>query len=236
MFERGNDRPGSRRWTRAVAVAATAVAVASLAIVGTVAAQSRQLFDDVPPGHYAFDSIEWAVASGITEGCGTGRNFCPEQTLNRAHMVTFLKRYHDKFGNAASNSPTTTTAATPDEWVLRGFGSRDASPISLTTGSYYVDFTLLRPTAINVAKVVVSVAGPAISSEREVIKIEGDPNNPDTPIPQTIIGGRGSFQVGNRLSQLPPGKIYFTVRVTAPSDNNNSSTATTDWEIVVTER
>ena len=72
--------------------------VASLAIVGTVAAQPGQRFLDVPRTHYAYESIEWAVTNGITYGCGDGRNFCPEQTLTRAHMVTFLKRYHDQFG------------------------------------------------------------------------------------------------------------------------------------------
>ena len=69
-----------------------------IALVGTVAAQTDQRFEDVPPDHYAYHSVDWAVENGITAGCGDGTNFCPERNLNRAHMVTFLKRYHDRFG------------------------------------------------------------------------------------------------------------------------------------------
>ena len=97
MFERDNDKPGVRRLRTALAIAGVTAVVASLAIVGTVAAQPGQRFLDVPRTHYAYNSIEWAVLNGITHGCGDGRNFCPEQTLNRAHMVTFLKHYHDRF-------------------------------------------------------------------------------------------------------------------------------------------
>jgi len=54
-----------------------------------------QRFDDVPTGHYAYDAVEWAVTHGITAGCGDGTDFCPEKTVNRAQVVTFLKRYDD---------------------------------------------------------------------------------------------------------------------------------------------
>ena len=78
----------------------------STAIVGTVAAQTGRLFDDVPRGHYAHDAIEWAVENEITRGCGARPvNFCPDGTLTRAEIVTFLKRYHDQFhGTTADDS------------------------------------------------------------------------------------------------------------------------------------
>ena len=81
------------------------VTIAVLATVGTVAAQSTQRFEDVPPDHYAFDAIEWAAANGITAGCGDGR-FCPDSSLNRAQMVTFLHRYHEFLLGETSDDTT----------------------------------------------------------------------------------------------------------------------------------
>ena len=113
MFERKKEKRGMGRLRTALAIAAVTAVVASVAIVGTVAAQSGQRFRDVPRTHYAYTSIEWAFVNGITEGCGDGRYFCPDDTLNRAQMVTFLKRYHDEFSGATSTSTTTTTTRAP---------------------------------------------------------------------------------------------------------------------------
>ena len=67
------------------------IAVAVLAAAGTVAAQSSQRFEDVPPDAYYYEPVEWAFANGITGGC-TATEFCPHDTLTRAHAVTFLYR------------------------------------------------------------------------------------------------------------------------------------------------
>ena len=75
-------------------------------LVSAVAgAQIQQRFDDVPPDHYAYDAVEWAVEIGVTAGCGDGSNFCPNDKLSRAHMVTFLKRYHDWFISGTPSPP-----------------------------------------------------------------------------------------------------------------------------------
>ena len=74
------------------------------------------------------------------------------------------------------------------------------------------------------------MAGPEISTEESIITIVGDPDDDDAPITETTIRDRGFFEVGSRLRQLPPGNIYFQVTVTG------TNAATTDWEIVVTER
>ena len=79
---------------RFIPTALIAVTVAILAAAGTVAAQSAQRFDDVPPDHYAFEAVNWMVDNGITTGCGDGTNFCPGRALNRAHVAAFLYRYH----------------------------------------------------------------------------------------------------------------------------------------------
>ena len=88
---------------------ATIGAIALIAVSASVGAALQQArFDDVPTDHYAYDAVEWAAEAGITAGCD-GTNFCPDNNLNRAHMVTFLKRYHDKFGR--TTAPTQTGSA-----------------------------------------------------------------------------------------------------------------------------
>ena len=50
-----------------------------------------QLFTDVPPDHWAYDSIQTLAMSGITGGCG-GTNYCPGDPVSRAQMAVFLER------------------------------------------------------------------------------------------------------------------------------------------------
>jgi hypothetical protein len=48
-------------------------------------------FDDVPTSHWAAPWIKQLAAEGITSGCG-GSNYCPDQSVTRAQMATFLVR------------------------------------------------------------------------------------------------------------------------------------------------
>jgi len=248
MFERNRDKPGAKRWITAVAISATAVAVVSTAIVGTVAAQTGRLFDDVPRGHYAHDAIEWAVENEITRGCGAGFNFCPDGTLTRAEIVTFLKRYHDQFhGTTADDSDDSNDSDDPEEWVVDGFGTTgrlSADSVTLSAGQYLATFELrMRKPAGDdantndaIAEIEVLVGGPDIVSNRPLFPklVAAD---------VTESGGwltfrqRGSFEVSSRagLTRLPEGRIYFTVTVT-PRTSNPPSIASAQWEIVVTER
>ena len=240
MFERDKDKPGAGRLRTALGVAAVTAVVASMAIVGTVAAQPGQRFLDVPRTHYAYESIEWAVTNGITQGCGDGRNFCPEQTLNRAHMVTFLKRYHDKFhGTAAGNGDN---GDEPEEWVIDGFGSPGAfgaDSVTLSAGQYLATFELRMRTddAEAIKEVEILVGGPEAASNRPLFpKLEATA--------ATHSGGwltfrqRGSFEVSTRggLSRLPEGRIYFTVTLTPKDGAPAGSVAAARWEILITER
>ena len=237
---RRGDKPGGRRWIKAVAIGAAAVALVSSAIVGTVAAQTLQLFDDVPRGHYAHDAIQWAVENGITQGCGDGRNFCPEQPLNRAHMVTFLKRYHDKFGSGASpgggESPGAgTTPATRAEYMLDGWGS-DEESISLPAGRYSVSFALVyddgnRNLSEEFASVTLTVEDSNGRTRTLVDDTRGDLSSNTT----RSFADRASFEIGPRLGQLDPGRIYLAVEL-AIKDGRSSRASWAEWEIVVSER
>ena len=53
----------------------------------------QQIFQDVPPGHWAFGFINRLYGAGITAGCSMNPfNYCPEQTVTRAQMAIFLER------------------------------------------------------------------------------------------------------------------------------------------------
>ncbi|HSK77403.1 MAG TPA: ELWxxDGT repeat protein [Thermoanaerobaculia bacterium] len=49
-------------------------------------------FGDVPASHWAWPQIEALAQAGITSGCGTGEDFCPERPVTRAEMAIFLGR------------------------------------------------------------------------------------------------------------------------------------------------
>lgn len=236
---RRNRKPGGRRWIKAVAIGAAAVALVTSAIVGTVAAQTLQLFEDVPRGHYAHDAIQWAVENGITEGCGDGRNFCPDQPLDRAHIVTFLKRYHDKFGSGASvgsgASPGAGTTGTRTEYMLDGWGS-DEESISLPAGRYSVSFALVyddgdRNLSQEFASVTLKVEDSNGRTRTLVDSTRGDLSSNTT----RTFADRASFEVGTRLGQLDPGRIYLAVELAIKS-GQTSRASWAEWEIVVSER
>ncbi len=78
------------------AVAALALAAATGAVVASAQSSSgvkgSDLFDDIPEGHWADEAVGRAVTTGITTGT-SDTEFSPNDTLNRAQMVTFLHRF-----------------------------------------------------------------------------------------------------------------------------------------------
>lgn len=213
MSERDNDHHGTGRLRTTLAIAAVTAVVASMAIVGTVAAQPGQRFPDVPPTHYAYDSIEWAVVNGITQGCGDGRNFCPDETLNRAHMVTFLKRYHDKFGSGSSNgSDGSTDNGDTEVQTVSGRGTRTSRAVTLGSGFYEVEFEIKARIPLGVVtltaidedddeELIFASSALSVDEHEEVVRLR--------------VGGFGNPE---------PGRIWFTVE--AP--------ASAEWEVKVT--
>ena len=51
-------------------------------------------FPDVPPEHYAYVAVDWAIQAGITNGT-SGSTFSPNMTCTKAHILTFLYRAYD---------------------------------------------------------------------------------------------------------------------------------------------
>lgn len=65
---------------------------------------SQKGFNDVKPGDYFYDAVNWAVEKGITTGASAA-TFSPNASCTRAQIVTFLWR--------ASGSPDPKTASNP---------------------------------------------------------------------------------------------------------------------------
>ena len=90
----------------------TVLTVLTVVLAGGIAVALSPLgsdrFTDVPEGHYADEAIGWAVDEGITAGCGDDE-FCPDQPVTRAQIVTFLHRYDQ-------GATTTTTIPVSFDW------------------------------------------------------------------------------------------------------------------------
>ena len=104
---------------RIIPTALIAAAVVLLAAAGTVAAQATQRFADVAPDAYYYDAVNWAVDNGITVGCGDGTNFCPHDTLTRAHMVTFLYRANTSTFSGIGDTVTDDVTLEPGYYTVR---------------------------------------------------------------------------------------------------------------------
>jgi hypothetical protein len=62
----------------------------------TISGTIESPFADVPTSHTFYDSIVWAFEQGITTGCSTDPPlFCPNDTVTRGQMATFLDRALD---------------------------------------------------------------------------------------------------------------------------------------------
>lgn len=74
----------------------------SLYVGSIVGAQTR--FTDVPEGHWAFESVEYAVDKGYFSGTSED-TFSPDTTMTRAMLWTVLARMDDYTGTAGTDAP-----------------------------------------------------------------------------------------------------------------------------------
>lgn len=201
---------GTSRLATTLAVAAAAAVVASLAIAGTAAAQFGPRFNDVPQGHYAYAAIDWAAENEITRGCGDGRNFCPGDTLNRAQMVTLLKRYHDMFvGTSASGGSSSGGVVA----TLSGIGDRTSQSVRLSSGRWEIEFDVEHDSRL---------AGLTLTAidenDNEEILVDELVNGDD-------YGETFTLRISSASDTLDPGRIWFEV------DTRNDA----EWTIRVIE-
>lgn len=81
-----------------IAVSAALIPVAAHAVVGG--------FNDVPDGHTHASGIQWVADNDITSGC-TPTTYCPDASVTRAQMATFMQRLA---GHAAGVAPSVDAA------------------------------------------------------------------------------------------------------------------------------
>ena len=137
--------------TRVTVVAVATLTAVMFGLVSVVAAQQKQSFTDVPTDAYYYEPAEWALEHGITLGCNPPDNdkFCPSASLTRAHMITFLWRYHQKFGGVVDQAPdepisetSSPTPANSSSGSWNGTGRTVADAVTLPAGVYRVSLTV----------------------------------------------------------------------------------------------
>ncbi len=90
------------RTKRRYAVLATALLIVVAVLIPVGALAVLQTFDDVPPSDWAYADIEWLAANGLTNGCGDGTNYCPDDPVTRREMAAFIHRTATKKGSGTA--------------------------------------------------------------------------------------------------------------------------------------
>jgi hypothetical protein len=83
-------------------------ALVTALVVAPLAALAATSFRDVDPGSVHAPGIDFLVDNGVTQGCGDGSRFCPNDAVTRAQMATFMQRL------ATSGAVVPDTAAVED--------------------------------------------------------------------------------------------------------------------------
>jgi hypothetical protein len=87
-----------------LAVMAAAFGAARLGWLGPREVGASHNFNDVPPGVFYHDFVQFLVDKGITAGCGPGL-FCGEQAVTRGQTAVFLERLFDVATGVATGCP-----------------------------------------------------------------------------------------------------------------------------------
>ncbi len=76
-----------KTWKIILLVVSTTLLIAPLTAYATTS-----MFADVPNDHIFVDHINWMKTAGITNGCGDGTNYCPNDDVTRGQMAAFMHR------------------------------------------------------------------------------------------------------------------------------------------------
>ena len=100
--------------------AALIIGVALVLMVPGIAGATH-IFSDVVDGSTHAPGIEWVAENGVSTGCGDGSTYCPNDTVTRAQMGTFMCRLSGNCGVAPSVSAATAGEAdTLDGYAANG--------------------------------------------------------------------------------------------------------------------
>ena len=107
--------------------AAFIVAVALLLVIPGIAGATH-IFTDVVDGSTHAEGIEYVADVGVTSGCGDGSTYCPNDSVSRAQMGTFMCRLSGSCGVAPS----------VDADTVDGYGAESLTGVGVTTLSGFV--------------------------------------------------------------------------------------------------
>ena len=123
--------------------AAIIIAVALLLVIPGIAGATH-IFTDVVDGSTHSPGIEWVADNGVSTGCGDGSTYCPNESVSRAQMGTFMCRLSGNCGVAPSVDAATAVTAT-DADTVGGYSASDLagaitywfsdSPMTVTSGT-----------------------------------------------------------------------------------------------------
>ena len=119
-------------------------------------------FDDVDSGAWYASEVAALAASGITQGCGDGSRFCPEQLTTRAQMATFLWRAEQRGDSAELAEQDSASGSGFDPAATPPLGDFDLERLVVAAAT-------LDPQAVCPAPVVPE----ALEDVVEVLRIEG---------------------------------------------------------------
>ncbi len=190
------------------AVVTMVIATATLASAQTSSLRGSDTFTDVPAGHWADEAIGWAVENGITTGT-SDTTFSPNDTLTRAHMVTFLYRYHKNVVSAETQpTPPTTETQAPTATApvtLTGQGQDVTSAATLTEGRWRVTITV---------KGNIDDAFGLETEDNFIVYAIGSSDASDLLV--NDIAGAGtwtsSLTIGDGFLAIAAGKVFFEVQ------------------------
>jgi len=82
--------------------AAVFIVLALILVIPGIAGATH-VFLDVGDGSTHAEGIEWVADAGVSVGCGNGTNYCPDDSVSRAQMGTFMYRLS---GNDPATDPS----------------------------------------------------------------------------------------------------------------------------------
>ena len=98
------------------------VALATALVLVPTAVFASHTFGDVPDSDWAHDDIAWLKEKQLTNGCGDGTIYCPDDGLTRRQIAAFTHREQQLLGTRY------------DERFDTGIALPDAAPTLLLTG------------------------------------------------------------------------------------------------------
>lgn len=110
-----------------------AIFTAAALVAGTGIAHAAFGFDDVNEGDTHAAGIEWLVSNGITTGCDAD-SYCPNGSVTRAQMASFMYRLSGNSAVAPSVNAKTLQGLTADAFVTTP--ERVTQTVTLTNDTF----------------------------------------------------------------------------------------------------